>query len=81
MTYRGKIKNGLVVLDKRAPLPEGASVSVRVLKPARRPAGKGQKRPATLYDGLKPFIGMAAGLPPDGSRNVDLYLYGAPKRK
>ena len=54
---------------------------MRVLKSRSRRPAKGRRRAATLYDGLKPFIGMGAHLPPDASRNVDHYLYGAPKRK
>ena len=80
MTYRGKIKNGVVVLDKRARLPEGTSVTVRPLK-SRVATGRKPKRGPTLYERLKPFIGVADDLPPDASLNVDHYLYGAPKRK
>ena len=81
MTYRGKVKNGVVVLEGPHVPPEGSPVSVRVLKSPARPAARGRKRELTLYDGLKPFIGMAKGLPADASLNVDHYLYGAPKRK
>jgi hypothetical protein len=77
MTYRGKIKNGVVVLDKRAHLPEGTTVTVRPLK-GRTVAEKKSKRQPTLYERLKPFIGVADDLPPDASINVDHYLYGAP---
>lgn len=79
VTYRGKMKNGVVVLDDRTALPEGTPVSVRPLR--NRAAAKKAKRPATLYDRLKPFIGVADDLPHDASRNVDHYLYGTPKRK
>jgi hypothetical protein len=38
MTYRGHIRNGAVVLDTPAELPEGAAVEVSVVGPqARRP--------------------------------------------
>ncbi len=81
MTYRGKVKNGVVVLEGPRLPPEGSPVSVRVLKaPARRPT-RARAAVPTLYEGLKPFIGMANGLPADASLNVDHYLYGAPKRK
>jgi hypothetical protein len=81
MTYRGKVKNGVVVLEGPGLLPEGAPVSVRVLKAPPQRTAAGPKRKNTLYEGLKPFIGMGKGLPPDASRNVDHYLYGTPKRK
>ena len=79
MTYRGRVKNGVVVFDEPAALPEGAPVSVRALKNARR--GGRRKRPPSLYERMKPFIGMGDALPPDFSINHDHYLYGTPKRK
>ena len=81
MTYRGKMMNGVVVLEGRRLPPDGAPVSVRVLKaPARRPARDRKGLPA-MYERYKRFIGMAEGLPADFSINHDHYLYGAPKRK
>lgn len=78
MTFKGTVKNGMVVLEGPGSLPEGTPVSVRPLKIG---AGTKKRRSLTLYDGLKPFIGMGKGLPRDGARNIDHYLYGAPKRK
>ena len=90
MTYRGHVKDGMVVLDQALGLPDGAEVSVRATK--RRKSGakkrttatpkpKGRKRPRTFHDWLKPFIGCLNDLPPDYSVNLDHYLYGVPKRK
>ena len=79
MTYRGTVKNGVVVLEDPKALPEGSTVSVRALK-GRKHAGK-PHRPKSLYERLKPFIGIAEDLPSDFSINHDHYLYGAPKRK
>ena len=80
MTYRGKVKNGVVVLDKPDALPDGAVVSVRAVSGAR-----GTARPAkgtrTKYDRYKRCVGKAKSMPPDASVNIDHYLYGAPKRK
>ena len=81
MTYRGKMTNGVVVLDGPQLPPEGTPVTVNVLKPRAPRRAKGRKPTGTMYDGLKPFIGMGAGLPPDASQNVEHYLYGAPKQK
>jgi hypothetical protein len=33
MTYRGHVRNGQITLDRTVPLPEGAEVSVEVLRP------------------------------------------------
>ena len=80
MTHRGKVKNGIVVLDDPSALPEGAEVSVRAVKaPARK--GGVKRRPTTLYERYKRFIGIAQGLPADFSTNHDHYLYGTPKRR
>lgn len=81
MTYRGKIQNGVVVLEGREAPPDGASVSVRVLKGAANRKRGGRKRIPTLNERLAPFIGMGEGLPSDASMNIDHYLYGAPKQK
>jgi hypothetical protein len=85
MIYRGHVKNGVVILKKRAKLPEGMEVSVEPLKRAKRRPPKNRKRNVknlpTLAETLKDFIGSAKGLPPDFSVNHDHYLYGAPKQK
>lgn len=72
MTYRGRVKNGVIVLDPPASLPEGAEVDVI--------AAEQESEVPTLYDRLKDVIGIADGLPVDSSRNHDHYLYGAPKK-
>jgi hypothetical protein len=79
MNYRGHVKNGVVVLKKRAKLPEGSEVSVRLVKKAKQKPKKPAK--STMYDRFKDLIGKAEGLPPDASINIDHYLYGLPKRK
>ena len=81
MVYRGRVQNGLVVLDKGAKLEEGQPVSVRPLRRRDgRSSGKKRRIPS-LYERLKPLIGAAKGLPPDLSTQLDHYLYGTPKRK
>ena len=79
MTYRGKVKNGIVVLDKPDALPDGAVVSVRRLKVRR--ASQRDKKPPTVYDRYSRSIGVVKGMPADFSINHDHYLYGTPKRK
>jgi hypothetical protein len=80
MVYHGQVKDGVVVLEGPKAPPEGARVSVRVLKSSARRATKARKPALTLYDRMKPFIGIAKGLPADFSINHDHYLHGAPKR-
>ncbi len=80
MVYKGQVKNGLVVLDEPATLPDGTTVSVRPLK---KGASRARRSPAlkTAAERFAPFIGQAKGLPSDLATNLDHYLYGAPKRK
>jgi hypothetical protein len=47
MTYRGHVRNGTVVLDEPAHLPEGASVEVNVVDAAGKPP------PITSIDQLR----------------------------
>ena len=57
MTYYGHIKNGALALDGDVQLPEGAAIKVVVLP---SPEANDGAIP-TLYEQLKPLIGMAAG--------------------
>jgi hypothetical protein len=76
MTYRGRIKDGMVVLEGPGIPPDGTEVSVRVLSSR----GKKQQKTSPMYEHYKSVIGTAKGLPRDGSVNHDHYLYGLPKR-
>lgn len=87
MTYRGRVKNGVVVPEAGVNLPEGAEVSIDVAPEvsAARPAaaGEGEAAPAksTLYDRYKSIIGSVKDLPPDFAANHDHYIHGQPKRE
>ena len=72
MTYRGRVKNGMIVLDPPAILPEGAEVEVS-------PTTEDSSGP-TWAEVFKNVIGKADGLPADSSINHDHCLYGAPKK-
>jgi hypothetical protein len=72
MTYRGRVRNGVVVLDPSASLPEGCEVEVCLAAP--------QPIPPTWAEVFRDIIGKAEGLPPDSSINHDHYLYGVPKK-
>lgn len=75
MSFEGHIENGRIVLDEPAQLPEGAKVRVEVLHDS---AATTENR--TLYERLKPFVGILEGLPEDAALNHDHYLYGSPKK-
>jgi len=78
MTYLGHVKNGMVVLEANAQLPEGTPVRVRPLTRAPRKKRTGKAR--TLGQRLMKFAGSAKGLPKDMARNHDHYLHGAPRK-
>lgn len=82
MTLRGRIKNGKILLEQPAPLPDGTQVEIRPIKTGgKTKTPKAAKKPRSLADRLRPFIGKVKGLPADASENIDHYLYGMPKRK
>jgi hypothetical protein len=68
VSYRGREKNGVIVLDENQQLDEGSLVEVTPLEPK------------TLADRLRGVIGAAKDLPPDLAENHDHYIHGAPKR-
>jgi len=78
MTYRGRVKGGVVVVDEPATLPEGAEVRIEVTSSgSEEPVG--DENGQTLGQKLLQYAGKATGLPADASRNLDHYLYGSPK--
>ena len=77
MTYRGRVKNGTILLDEPVVIPEGTAVEVVV---AAVEEGPEQDHPKTLYERLRPAIGTAQGLPSDLAENHDHYLHGLPKK-
>lgn len=84
MTFRGFVKNGVVVPEAGATLPEGAEVRIDVAAPA--PAASAAPTaehaesdpPSSLYERYKSIIGVIHDLPADASERVDDLLYGPP---
>ena len=86
MVFRGKVKNGKVLLNDPKALPDGTEVEVRPVKKRPRQArpakgAKGRPKQRSLAERFGNVIGKAKGLPPDASVNLDHYLYGHPKRQ
>jgi hypothetical protein len=71
MTYRGEVKNGVIVLEPGATLVEGTLVRVEPVLDDSEP---------TLADRLQNVIGIAEGLPTDLAAHHDHYLHGRPKQ-
>jgi hypothetical protein len=75
---RGRVQNGVVLLEDPKALSDGTEVAV---KPLRRGVRKAQgDREKTVGTALARLAGQAEGLPADAARNVDHYLYGHAKR-
>ena len=70
MTYQGKVKNGVVVLEGDAVLADGTVVRVEPV----------EDRPLTDLVRLAEHLPGNADWPVDGAAEHDHYLYGTPKR-
>jgi hypothetical protein len=79
MTYRGHVRNGVVVLEDGRGLPDGTEVRVQPVG-ASASRRKAKSRELNVSRRLLKYAGKAKGLPSDASRNLDHYLYGHPKR-
>ena len=78
MEYRGRVKDGVIVLEGGAVLAEGSVVAVHPLPQGTSEGDGGNEQP--LGQKLMKFAGKAQGLPRDAARNHDHDLYGSPKR-
>jgi hypothetical protein len=83
MTYRGHIRNGVVVLDEPVPAPEGAEVEVRLVGERSKPSDKGfdetDARPAWLEAARALSQQMPRDLPGDLAEQHDHYIHGTSK--
>jgi len=79
VTYRGKYKNGTVLLPEGVDIPEGAEVEVTPIHTP--PNGRAGDSDASFYERYEEFMSVLDGLPSDLAENHDHYLYGIPKRK
>jgi len=70
MIYRGHVKNGVVVFDDDARLPDGTAVQVQPVEATER---------KTLAERLQNVIGIVDDLPADMAQNHDHYLHATPK--
>ena len=79
MVIRGRVKDGVVVLDESASLPEGTVVRVEPVED--KAAVKAPEGEQSLSEILLSLAGTVKGLPEDMALNHDHYLYGLPKKK
>lgn len=71
MQIEGTVQDGVVVLDQKESLPDGARVTVVQQQPATKP---------TLRERLLRLAGTVDDLPEDMAKNHDHYIHGAPKK-
>ena len=79
MIYRGRVENGVVVLESGARLREGTDVRVEPV-PQNQGEAEGSEQMQQLRQGLLGFSGIVKDGPPDLARNHDHYLHGTPRR-
>jgi hypothetical protein len=79
MTYRGRVKNGVVVLEDGVRLREGMDVRVEPVEEPQRKEEPSQEA-SQLRGGLLSFSGVIKEGPTDLARNHDHYLHGTPRR-
>lgn len=73
MTYHGTVKNGSIVLDRKAQLPDGARVTVEVEAPRSQSPEQAGEQLLQMTD-----LAVDTGIS-DLATNIDHYLYGHPK--
>ena len=79
MAYRGRVKNGVVVLEPGVRLREGMDVRVEPVEETKG-APEGSQEARQLREGLLSFSGVIKEGPSDLARNHDHYLHGTPRR-
>ena len=85
MTITGHVENGKIVLDEAATLTEGMKVRIQLIAGATETKGSQvesdeEDSGPTLYERMKPLIGMIKDAPSDFARNHDHYIHGLPKK-
>jgi len=73
MTYRGRVKDGTIVLDAGSQLPEGSIVRIE-LESSEPSTRKAATDPLFRITDLAAETGIS-----DLATNIDHYLYGHPK--
>ena len=78
MTYRGQVKNGVIVLESGVRLREGMDVRVEPVDSNGDIPADAQET-QHLREGLLSFSGVVKEGPFDLARNHDHYLHGTPR--
>jgi hypothetical protein len=78
MTYKGRVTNGVVVLEPGVSLREGTDVRVEPV--GEETIAEGSPEARQLREGLLSFSGMIKEGPSDLAENHDHYLHGTPRQ-
>jgi hypothetical protein len=73
MTYRGRVKDGAIILEPGIELPEGSVVKIELEPTESRMDGAASDPLFRIAD-----LAVETGIP-DLATNIDHYLYGHPK--
>jgi len=77
MTWRGRVRGGVIIPDQDAKLDEGSEVTIQ---PVEAESSPGPVEECTLAEHLLKFAGVLDGLPADLAQNHDHYIHGTPKK-
>ena len=75
MTYFGRVRNNVIVLDDGVALPDGMEVRIEPVSSAGADGAGG-----SLLDRLGELVGSIPDLPEDLAENHDHYVHGTAKR-
>ncbi len=76
MSHKGRVTNGIVILEDPSALPDGAEVFVEVINRPRR----GKRKSVNGWKALLELAGTARGLSSDLARRHDYYLHRKVKK-
>ena len=75
MVFRGRVKNGTIVLHEPNALPDGTEVQIVVVENTDN-----REQSQSLGERLMKFAGSAPGLPSDMAEQHDHYIHGSTKQ-
>jgi hypothetical protein len=80
MTYRGRVQDGMVLLEEAIDLPNGTQVRVEPVNQTGIADATKLPEPPSWAEVFKDVLGKAENLPEDLAENHDHYIRGTPKK-
>ncbi|MEW6250920.1 MAG: hypothetical protein AB1716_09755 [Planctomycetota bacterium] len=78
MSYRGKVRNGVVEFEAGPVPPDGTPVRIEPIAPEETESDEAEAQ--RLAEELRKLAGSVTDLPPDFARNHNHYIHGQPKK-